>query len=244
MIFSDFETVFGEGELSQKAEELDKYKGVLPDALIAYWEKNGWRRYMGGIFWFVNPDIYKDTLPELFDVSEFTAPVIFARTAFADFYFINEGQIYFYDLQYYMAHKVANDINEFLLLICQKDVVEEDLRQALFYEAQSLGHKIRQHDECYTFVPILALGGSESADSIKVGKMFPYMSIILQAVQVDTEDESEADDSETEADKSGNPEEQYGSFFDPADNHRRSSLRSREMPDHGEKRRKVDLTSK
>ncbi|MCH9643792.1 MAG: DUF1851 domain-containing protein [Gammaproteobacteria bacterium] len=244
MSFSDFEAVFGTGELSQKAGGLDKYKDILPNSLLAYWAKNGWRRYMGGTFWFVNPEFYKDILPELFDSVQFTAPIVFARTAFADFYFMNEGKIYFYDLQYCMAHKVADDIEEFLQLICQADEVETNLKQTIFYEAQGLGHKIRDHDQCYTFVPIPALGGSESADTIQVKSMLPYMSIVSQAVQGDTEDEEESDGvSELEDDNSGNATKQYGSFFDSGDNCR-SSHRLEKTPGHNEKRRRVDLSAK
>ncbi|MHC8440384.1 T6SS immunity protein Tdi1 domain-containing protein, partial [Bacteroides hominis] len=37
-------------------------------------------------------------------------------------------------------------------------------------------------DECYGYVPALALGGSKSLDNIQVVKMLPYIDMIAQMI--------------------------------------------------------------
>jgi hypothetical protein len=38
---------------------LDRYRGKLPDQLLAYWEEHGWCGYADGLFWTVDPEEYE-----------------------------------------------------------------------------------------------------------------------------------------------------------------------------------------
>jgi hypothetical protein len=40
----------------------DKYRGVLHDDLLEYWEREGWAGYADGLFWLVNPEDYVEVL--------------------------------------------------------------------------------------------------------------------------------------------------------------------------------------
>ncbi len=71
------------------ASSIDKYRGVLPDRLLAYWQQEGWAGYAGGRFWTVDPDEYTPLLrewikrSELADIDDYH---VIGRTGFGTFY--------------------------------------------------------------------------------------------------------------------------------------------------------------
>ncbi len=69
------------------AEVIERYKGLLPDNLLAYWERYGWCGYDHGLFWTVNPDDYSDIIHTLTAISQLDNPdenFVIARGAFGE----------------------------------------------------------------------------------------------------------------------------------------------------------------
>src|SRR5690554_274951 len=70
-------------------EEVERYRGVLPDKLLEYWQDVGWSGFADGLFWLVNPADYdhlvamwlEDTPFETLDTYQ-----AIARTAFGKLY--------------------------------------------------------------------------------------------------------------------------------------------------------------
>jgi hypothetical protein len=62
--FEYFISVMGEATSHRQAPDshLAKYRGVLPDVLLGYWQQEGWCGYANGLFWTVDPDDYKHLL--------------------------------------------------------------------------------------------------------------------------------------------------------------------------------------
>lgn len=81
------------GEATSYRQVLDshiaKYRGVLPDALLTYWQKEGWCGYANGLFWTVDPDDYKHLLDMWLAGTEFSHIDnyhVIARSAFGTLY--------------------------------------------------------------------------------------------------------------------------------------------------------------
>lgn len=60
--FERFVRKMGEATYHEQVpgETLERYRGVLPDKLLEYWQDEGWCGYGHGRLWFVNPDAYAD----------------------------------------------------------------------------------------------------------------------------------------------------------------------------------------
>jgi hypothetical protein len=43
-------------------EQLNRYRGQLPERLLEYWQEYGFCCFKDGLFWIVNPDDYQDTM--------------------------------------------------------------------------------------------------------------------------------------------------------------------------------------
>ncbi len=68
---------------------IEKYRSRLPDALLRYWQEEGWSSYADGLFWIVDPEPYREILDmwlhgtELADIDKYH---VIARDAFGSLY--------------------------------------------------------------------------------------------------------------------------------------------------------------
>src|SRR5258707_231992 len=66
-------------------EVLERFKGKLPNQMLAYWAKHGWSGYADGLFWTVDPQDYAPVLDAWLGETSFVeadALHIVARSAF------------------------------------------------------------------------------------------------------------------------------------------------------------------
>jgi hypothetical protein len=72
---------------------IDRYRGKLPDQLLAYWQEHGWCGYADGLFWTVDPQEYESVLDAWIGETQFMerdAYHVIARSAFGTLYFGGE----------------------------------------------------------------------------------------------------------------------------------------------------------
>ncbi|QIB07218.1 DUF1851 domain-containing protein [Pseudomonas fluorescens] len=89
--FECFIRIMGEATSYRQVpdSQIAKYRGVLPDALLTYWQKEGWCGYANGLFWTVDPDDYKHLLDLWLAGTEFSQIDnyhVIARSAFGTLY--------------------------------------------------------------------------------------------------------------------------------------------------------------
>ncbi|MGN2432951.1 GAD-like domain-containing protein [Pseudomonas syringae] len=65
---------------------IEKYRSILPEALLGYWRNEGWCSFADGLFWIVDPEPYKRTLTGLTGSSEIDSYHVIARDAFGSLY--------------------------------------------------------------------------------------------------------------------------------------------------------------
>ncbi len=181
--FENFEKVFGPPlECKKPAEaELLAFANQLPAELIEHWKDPGLCTYGGGLLRFTDPRQFAGILEEWLDPKPKAAHV-FLRTAFADLYFWDEGFAYALDVQYGRVSQITDKIELFYdHALCDERVIERSLRRGLYQQAVGrLGPPAE--DECYAFVPALALGGPGTAESLQKVKIREHLDILRQIV--------------------------------------------------------------
>lgn len=179
----DFTGKYGPPQDCEKPDdaEIESYADKLPSELLELWRTAGRCSYGDRLLWFTDPkqldDVVADWLKE-FDMDE---GIVFLRTAFAHIYFWANKNVYSLDVHHGSLSKVTDNFELFISLLSDDDIRERMLRVSLYEEVEKrLGPPER--DECYAFVPALALGGSEEADSVQRVKLREQLGILEQLV--------------------------------------------------------------
>ncbi|GAC1578532.1 MAG: GAD-like domain-containing protein [Polyangiales bacterium] len=180
---SDFERFLKSNGPAIDCKEADKavirkYESRLPGSLLQFWREAGWCGYRKGLIYFVNPAEYKDLL------ADWRVPkgsIVFARTGFGDLILWAKGEVQVLFVQYGQLAKMSR-IDLFLnISLTSKDFVENGLLGREYKMAlKRLGPP--GPDECYGFVPALALGGSGKPETIQKVKCREYLAILAQLV--------------------------------------------------------------
>lgn len=158
---------------------LNEYAEKLPDILQDVWLKYGWCGFGKGLFWFVNPNDYL-SIPQEWLGSELQNVFVFARTAFADLFFLQGGTVYILLIQEGEVYELSSDLSRFMsTILCNKDYLKNGLSNPLFKKAMTklgpLGY-----DECYAVVPAVALGGEKKLEYLQKTKIHAYLALLSQ----------------------------------------------------------------
>jgi len=164
---------------SAKASVIAAYKKKLPEALIEFWKESGFCGYAEGLVWIVDPTKYSDLLTD-WDVPK--GSIVFGRTAFADLMLWAEGQV-----QYLFVHhgRIAAITDDLELYINSSLTSDSYLDKALMgREFKKVVRRLGRPaaDECYAFVPALALGGSGKIETIQKVKLREHLGILAELV--------------------------------------------------------------
>jgi hypothetical protein len=164
-------------------DQLRKYEGFLPTEMLLFWQEFGFGTFMNGYLKVVNPESYQGFMLSSYEV--FMEPaIVIGATAFADL-IIWEGDC----VKQINYRKGSTEIHGdritdfFNLILARWDIVAETMDAAQFNPAlQRLGECA--YDECYAYVPALALGGSEKVENLEKVKLREHISILSQLVGV------------------------------------------------------------
>lgn len=180
-----FESFLAEcGPLQHKAEfnqnTLDQLKGLLPDDLLTLLSQ-GKGSYMNGYLWIVDPLDYQDTLEEVYTPVEHPS-TCFARDAFGGLYVWEGESIVYINVRHGESKVVGRKVGVFFNnIITDWEYLSEQLHLDNFYPAKEALGDLSFH-ECYGYIPLLALGGSEKAENLQKVKIKEHISLIAQSV--------------------------------------------------------------
>ena len=160
---------------------LEKYKKLLPDEFLEIWKKYGFGTILNGYIKIVDPMDYQDIL----DVSYFAAPVSIPVmvTAFGDI-------ITWEDNRYLVLVKYKNRaikvISATFKYFWEDLITSNRLKNEIFeldkYEEVLKSKELLEFDECYGYVPLLGLGGSEEVSNLSKVKIREHILLITQLV--------------------------------------------------------------
>nr|WP_321236366.1 T6SS immunity protein Tdi1 domain-containing protein [uncultured Psychroserpens sp.] len=162
---------------------LEKYSGTIPYVLGELWKQDGWAGYMNGFIWTINPDDYLEFVLRWIDVPKGTPVIPIMRTAFGDLLVWWEGWVKVIDVRHQELSPLHEDLRKlFENFFTAKTYALEEMRSKYFPKAHKKLGELKS-DECYGFTPILALGGSEKTDNLKVVKFKEHLEILTQAFE-------------------------------------------------------------
>lgn len=161
-------------------EIIQKYKTIFPNALIRIWEQYGFARLMEGYLKVINPENYQELLMETYFRGNISVPIF--TTAFGDIVTLEEGQ-YIGLIKYKNGNFVmlAKNLERFVKNLEDDYFVDKYFQIPQYTEAVNKLGKLEK-DECFGYVPLLGLGGSEKIENLKKAKIREYIELISQMV--------------------------------------------------------------
>lgn len=158
---------------------LTKYAELLPEKLLQLWKEAGFGSLVEGYLKVVNPDEYADTLKEVYS-PVFKNPLVIFATGLSDLIVWENNYTVLLNCRYGISKVIESGFKYFLEDVYEKDFLEEELKAGNYFQAkEGLGNL--NFDECFGYVPLLSLGGTEKAQNLQKVKLKEHISIIAQA---------------------------------------------------------------
>jgi hypothetical protein len=197
--FEYFISKFGEAtsRVAVPPQDIEKWRGKLPEQLLTYWSEEGWCSYAKGLFWTVNPEDYEDLVDEWLTDTPLEQADSFhaiARSAFGDIYICGEqsgGNI--------TICCSLNGISAIAKSLTPKSDEKKDSSIRSFFAASSLadfdlkderGYPLFERaleklgplepDEVYGFEPAIVLGGKMRLENLAKLKLDVHLTILRQ----------------------------------------------------------------
>jgi hypothetical protein len=173
---------------------IERYRGKLPDQLLAYWKEHGWCGYADGLFWTVNPQEYEPVLAAWLGDTQFMerdAYHVIARGAFGKLHLWGEttgdsliisatGSFCIPTKSILVGEKINFGMQVFFGGMSRH---ANDFDGMFTAALGKLGRL--KHDEMYGFVPALALGGRATLDHLQKVKAVEHLVLLAQLAPLD-----------------------------------------------------------
>lgn len=176
---SCFDMLVPASKISDVPEKvIAKYEMSLPKELVSEWETRGFCNYLGGLIKTVNPEEYYDMISDWDDEPELCSVILI--TAFGDFYFVKQGNIYAQAVH----QKLRTNLQNNLRLIIKFSFSTKQYQENVFHKTLYLKclKTLQKPDasEIYAFTPAIALGGQYSINYATKVNLKEHLSILSQ----------------------------------------------------------------
>ena len=181
-----FRSIKEDGTLQIKMEKgskmekglIKKYKTILPAELLEIWENYGQGDLLDGYLRVINPEEYQELLNETYFRGEFSVPIM--TTAFGDIITLEKGE--YIGIVKYKNGNFIIAVNGFDLFIQN---LMDDYYLGKYFQIPQYEEAVKrlgklEHDECYGYVPLLGLGGSEKVENLSKVNIREHIEIITQ----------------------------------------------------------------
>lgn len=171
------------------AAAISRYKGKVPEQLLAYWQDHGWSGYADGLFWTVDPQEYEPVLEAWIGTTPFMerdAYHVIARGAFGDLYLWGENTGSSLTISAQGSFCVARSSTALRskldlavrVFFSNRSREENDFGDLFDPALKKLG--VLSHDEMYGFVPALALGGPSTLKHLQKVSAVEHLVFLAQ----------------------------------------------------------------
>ena len=160
-------------------EVIEKYKSEVPVELIDIWENQGLGTFLNGYLKVINPDDYSELVRDSYFRGYISIPIFV--TAFGDIISWEEKK-YVVIIKYKNGsfNIMIKKFTHFLKFIDSNHITKHfDL--PLYHEAIEK-YGLLDYDQCFGFVPLLALGGFKDVDHLDKVKMYEHILLITTLV--------------------------------------------------------------
>ncbi|HYC85902.1 MAG TPA: T6SS immunity protein Tdi1 domain-containing protein [Chryseosolibacter sp.] len=164
--FSKCATV-SNGRVPLECELLEQYKNQVPQEIIELWRIGGIGSYLDDFLWVVNPKVFEPILAEIY--MPFEQPcIVFARDAFGDLFVWEKQWFVFVNVRHGYSHVVGRKAGFFFNnIMTEWEFFSHRIKANNYHEVKDRLGPVKA-DECYGYVPLLAGGGEEKIENIRV----------------------------------------------------------------------------
>ena len=158
-------------------EVIEKYKDQVPAELVQIWWEDGMGTFLDGYLKVINPDDYLELLQDSYFRGDVAFPMFV--TAFGDIITWEENEfvgIVKYTLQ--DCDIIIKSLKYFLQYL-DNSYVTDNFELDLYSDAVSK-HGPLSYNQCFGFVPLLALGGFKDVDHMDKVKVLEHIYLMYQ----------------------------------------------------------------
>ena len=162
------------------SELIARYRDQLPPEVLSVWEQYGFGTFCDGYLKVVNPDDYAELLADTYQLTSSPVPplalVLFA-TAMGDLLIWEDGYLSIIDYRHGVTDVLSQGTDFFFGDLAASNMLVKDL-QWLPYPAAREKFGEPAFDECFGYVPLLALGGPETVEHLEKVKLREHIALI------------------------------------------------------------------
>ena len=158
-------------------EVIEKYKEQVPAELVQIWQEDGLGTFFDGYLKVINPDDYLELLQDSYFRGDIAFPMFV--TAFGDVITWEKNDfvgIVKYNLQ--DCDIIIKSLKYFLKYLDNSYVID-NFELDLYRQAVSK-HGALSYNQCFGFVPLLALGGVKDVDHMDKVKVLEHIYLMYQ----------------------------------------------------------------
>ncbi|MBM7643129.1 T6SS immunity protein Tdi1 domain-containing protein [Streptococcus loxodontisalivarius] len=159
-------------------EIIEKYKDQIPVELLQIWGEDGIGTFLDGYLKVINPDDYLELVQTTYFRGEVSIPIFV--TAFGDV--ITWEKREFLGIVKYKDGTFdifLENMPMFLKFLSDKSFTDDYFELPLYQEAVEK-HGQLDYNQCFGFVPLLALGGFKDTDHLDKVKIIEHIMLITQ----------------------------------------------------------------
>lgn len=183
---------FLEKSLNNKRQAVDdtfiaKYADLSYPELNTLWQEVGLGSYCNGLFKLINPSDYQDVMNSCYVMDYDTSFLPFMCTAFGDvFAYVKNPRLNNYVVYLNVRYGTYLILPANLRALFNKVMVNQSFLKGWFdlenYPVIQEKIGTPDFDECFGYSPLLAMGGTESIENVRIVKTLPYIDINTQTI--------------------------------------------------------------
>jgi len=175
IIFSDF-------EIYSKVDQLtrEKYSSQLPEELLSFWDTHGFGSILDGYLKVINPDFYIEFLQQSYFRGQVSIPIFTTSIGEVITWEKNQflGKI---DYPHGKFDIISDGFDFFFSDILDHSFMKNNFLLNEYSSAKKIHGKVL-YDECFGYVPLLALGGRDSVESLQKCKLYEHLQLIFSFI--------------------------------------------------------------
>lgn len=174
-LFKKYEIV---GKVNNKI--IEEYKKIVPGELLSVWSEYGYGCMLDGYLKVINPDEYRSIIEMSYFRADVAVPIFV--TAFGDIITWEENK-YIGIIKYKKgSFQIMSSGFKYFFNDLQDDYFIEKYLEIDRYNEAVAKHGELNFDECFGYVPLLGLGGSEKVENLKKVRIKEHIELITQLV--------------------------------------------------------------
>lgn len=156
---------------------IEKYKDDIPAQVVEIWEGHGFGSISNGYLRVVNPEYFQEIIKDTYNRHAVAIPLF--TTAMGDILVWEDNYLLSLNYRKHEVNVVAKNFKFFFNDIFDDYYLENALDWSPYPDAIKK-YEIPAFDECFGYVPLLALGGAEKVENLKRVKFKEHIYLITE----------------------------------------------------------------